>query len=341
MKNKVIGIGLSVIGVLGVVFAGVSPVAAAGATAEGSEHGGPGEWNEELNSILRDSMKGAVAATLGISVEEVEAAFDEGTHLSELAEQYGVDMETLVDAIDAARAEAIADALAQGLITADQAERLAQVSLRHLHEGAQHLLDEYGPFIEIDREAIREAVAGALGMTVEAFETAREADTSLEAMAEEAGVDMAVIREAAQAAHLEAINTALADGIITAEQAESLLERVENREAFSDVRETLRERIAEVIQNLFGVSTSDLRAAHQDGTSFDDLLEEYGIAREDLVSALNAAQEEVINGAVADGTLTQEQGTSFLERSTRNPLRALIQRARGGRPGVHGEQNQP
>jgi uncharacterized protein (DUF433 family) len=164
-----------------------------------------------------EAVKAAIADTLGISMEELEAAREEGTKLPELAEELGVDIADVEAAIQAVRAEAIDQALADGLITAEQAERLLNQDGRPGPGGGRR-----GPQI-FDREAMEAATADALGISVEELQAAREEGTTIPELAEELGVDMANVQAAVQAAREDAINQALADGTITAEQAERLL----------------------------------------------------------------------------------------------------------------------
>ena len=84
--------------------------------------------------IDRDVLKQAAADTLGISVEEMEAAKEDGT-LQELAEAAGVTREDVRDAVIAARDGMIDDALANGEITAEQAEQLKEKPIRKGRHG--------------------------------------------------------------------------------------------------------------------------------------------------------------------------------------------------------------
>lgn len=72
----------------------------------------------------RDDAQAVIAETLGLSVEELVAARDEGTRLPELAEEQGIDMETLMTAVDEARTAAFDQAVADGLLTQEQADLL-------------------------------------------------------------------------------------------------------------------------------------------------------------------------------------------------------------------------
>ena len=118
-----------------------------------------------------------------------------------LAEQLGITVEELEAAQEALRAEAVATAVAEGRITQEEADLME--AGRALHES-------------IDRAQI---MADVLGVTVEELEAAREAGTLRDLMAE---VDHATLHEKLQAAMDSAVAQAVADGVITQEQADQL-----------------------------------------------------------------------------------------------------------------------
>ena len=84
---------------------------------------------------------------------------------------------------------------------------------------------DHGPgaeiFADIDMKAI---VAEALGITPEELAAYHEDGLRLPEIAAELGVDETAVHEAVQTAKTDAVNQAVADGIITQEQADRLLE---------------------------------------------------------------------------------------------------------------------
>jgi len=72
----------------------------------------------------RDDAQAVIAEQLGLTVEELAAARDEGTHIYDLAEEQGIDMDTLMTAVSDARAAAFEQAVADGLLTQEQADLL-------------------------------------------------------------------------------------------------------------------------------------------------------------------------------------------------------------------------
>jgi hypothetical protein len=73
-----------------------------------------------------DDMQETIANTLGISVDELQASHAEGKRLSKLAEELGVDMDKVHAAKEATRAQGLEDAVAEGRITREQADLIAQ-----------------------------------------------------------------------------------------------------------------------------------------------------------------------------------------------------------------------
>ncbi len=73
----------------------------------------------------------AVAETLGLEVEAVREALRAGSTIAELAEQQGVDVQVVIDAMVAEAAEHLATAVENGRLTQEQAdERLEEVTER-------------------------------------------------------------------------------------------------------------------------------------------------------------------------------------------------------------------
>lgn len=74
---------------------------------------------------LRGLGLDAAAETLGLSDDEVRDALRDGSTLADLAEQQGVDVATLTDALVAAAQERLDAAVADGRITQERADEIA------------------------------------------------------------------------------------------------------------------------------------------------------------------------------------------------------------------------
>lgn len=160
----------------------------------------------------------------------------------------------------------------------------------------------------IDREMMQEAIAGALGITVEELQSALEEGTSIEELATELGVDMETVRAAVTAAKVEAINAAVEAGDLTQEEADEILARMELKQLTSEIFS--REDAAGIVAAELGVTVEELSAAKEAGT-LDELIGDTDM--EAVREAVQAAFEQAVNDAVEDGTITQEQADEILE----------------------------
>jgi molybdopterin converting factor small subunit len=121
-----------------------------------------------------------------------------------LADALGVTVEELQAAQEAAHQAALEQALAEGLVTQEQLDRM--LSLRAVRS-------------YLDRDTL---LAEALGMSVAELQAAYEDGATLSTLMSDRGIDAATLREALTEAHSAALARAVADGVITQEQADEL-----------------------------------------------------------------------------------------------------------------------
>jgi hypothetical protein len=125
--------------------------------------------------------------------------------LTYLAEALGITVDELTDAQERAYQAALADAVAAGQLTQEQADNiLARRALKNA----------------IDRNAI---LAEALGLTVDELNAALAGGQSLADLMTAQGIDSATLMANAQAAYEAAVQQAVADGVITQAQADAIL----------------------------------------------------------------------------------------------------------------------
>jgi hypothetical protein len=128
-----------------------------------------------------------------------------GDRQAELAEALGITVEELEAAQQEAREARIAQLVEDGVLTLDQANlMLAMDALKK----------------NIDRGAL---MAGVLGLSAEEFEAAREDGTLRDLLAD---ITPAELQEKTQAAFEDALQQAVEDNVITAEQAELIRENM-------------------------------------------------------------------------------------------------------------------
>ena len=185
----------------------------------------------------------------------------------------------------------------------------------------------------IDHAAIKSVIADTLGLTVADLDAAREAGTTLEALAEQQGVAIEDVQTAAKAAALSQIEEAVVNQELTQEQADTLIERINNSDfplggrghgphdggpggrPDNGLRGIIdHEAIKSVIADALGLTVADLDAAHEAGTTLETLAEQQGVALEDVKTAVKAAALAQIEEAVANEEITQAQADTLIER---------------------------
>lgn len=209
--SKVAGIGL--------IVAIIALLAVPAASAQEPNPPGPGQgiyWEE-----IHESVHAAAADALGMTPEELDAAIADGATLWDLADEQGVDISDVWAAMDAARAEEL-EALAEaGVLTGAQTDWMLSAMQRRrgqaVQAGAGAALSPY-------HDAIHEATADALGMTVAEFDAAIASGMTLVEIAAEQGVDVDTVLEARNAAVEAQLDELVADGYLTEAQAERISE---------------------------------------------------------------------------------------------------------------------
>ncbi len=222
-----------------------------------------------------------------------------------LAEALGISVEELQSAQLAVQDTALAEAVEAGLLTQERADMVAERAggfFGHKGFGLRGGLDT-----DIDYQAL---LADELGITVDELQAAQQA---------------------AQAAGLE---QAVADGSITAEQAEL----IQAKQALMDYID--KEAITAAA---LGISVDELQESKADGVRITDLIETLGLDADEVKTQMEAAHQAAVDQAVEDGVITQEQAdqigtqgrTGFGGRGHGKPG----SRGHGrGEPGLNGEQ---
>ena len=123
-------------------------------------------------------------------------------------------------------------------------------------------------------------------------------------MAEELGVSVANLQAARQAAHEAALEQAVAEGVVTAEQAELI-----------KARQALMQYIdkEEILATALGITTEELEAARQEGKSLPYIFGELGLDPADIKDAMQSAYEDAVQQAVDDGVITDSQAEQLQE----------------------------
>lgn len=133
-------------------------------------------------------------------------------------------------------------------------------------------------------------------------------------LAEALGITVDELRDAYAAASSAALDRAVAEGLLSEDQAELMKARSALKQAIDR---------DELLAQALGISADELQAARDDGQKLWTLLDDLGLDSEEFRQALQAAYESAVGQAVLDGVITQDQADQFLSGD----------RIFGGRPG--------
>ncbi|MCP4140665.1 MAG: hypothetical protein GY755_10320 [Chloroflexi bacterium] len=176
------------------------------------------------DSPLHDYMSEAMADALGISVEELDAAREDGG-VRALIEEQGLSEDELSTLMQGVREKALAAAVADDAITQEEADAIQERGFgRDGKRGGQN-----GEKNEALKGYMSEAMADALGISVEEFEAARE-DGGVRTLIEEQDLTTEELSALKDSAREKALEAAVEDGVITQEQADAAKERGANRD---------------------------------------------------------------------------------------------------------------
>jgi uncharacterized protein (DUF433 family) len=190
-----------------------------------------------------------------------------------------------------------------------------------------------------------EIVAEVLGMTVDEVREAVAGGQTIAELAEAQGVPLQDVADALVAAEAERLQQAVEDGRLTQEEAderiarieENILERLESGERGGPGGPRgSRGSHLEVVAEVLGMTTDEVREAVAGGQTIAELAEAQGVPLQDVADALVAAKTERLQQAVEDGRLTQEEADERIARMEEDILERLESGERG--PGKHGGQ---
>ncbi len=145
-------------------------------------------------------------------------------------------------------------------------------------------------------------------------------ESFLTRLANNLGIGRDQLDEAITTAGAETIDEAVTSGALTQTQGDALKQRLENGNLFR-----LNLRHGRIGSGLFGhgdgmatvaatlgISTDDLRAELESGSTLDEVITAHGSSVEAVVDALVAEATVDLDQAVANGTLTQAQADQIL-----------------------------
>jgi hypothetical protein len=192
-------------------------------------------YSQGMFGPMHETMVAFLAEKLGLSAEALQEKIDNGERPYDIAKALGLTNEQIQDVLEQAHDQALQAAVAAGRLTQEQADLMDQ----HMEQMGQNGW-KMGSFcgqrlgLGLGNEGLLHdykvaAFAEALGLTVEQVEARLEAGETLWQIAEAQGLTIDEFQTKMIAASQNAINQALADGKITQEQADRMLQKVEKK----------------------------------------------------------------------------------------------------------------
>ncbi len=195
---------------------------------DGFDHrrgGGMGEGRDMGDGVLHEYLVASFAGQLGISVEELEDLLETERTFQAAASSLGYSEEETADMLTQARIEALAQAVEDGVITQEEADEMLEGGRGFGRRGGGRGMMGEGGDKGVMHEYMIAGLAEALGLAPEELEERHEAGESFEDIALSLGFTEDELPGLFEEAHAEALALAVADGVITQEQADEMLER--------------------------------------------------------------------------------------------------------------------
>jgi len=217
-------------GIVGGIITGVIPVQAEDDNpwpwpGHGRGWGGPG-------AILE-----TVAEVLGLAPEDLRSEMQGGKSVAEVAEARGVDTQSIVDAINAEIEQWVQEAVNEGRLTQEQADRILDSLADFDGERLQGLMTPFGLHMRGgfgrgwgEPWGCLDAAAEVLGMEPEDLMAELRDGKTLTEIAEERGVDPQAVEDAMVEQMEQRLQQAEEDGTLTPECAECARQRFEDCE---------------------------------------------------------------------------------------------------------------
>ncbi len=159
---------------------------------------------EEIDSVYEEAAK-----MIGIDEESFWAEIDSGKSIADIAKANGVDPQTIIDAQVAEELKFIDELLADGAITAEEADEWKADSAKYIAFEIETAFVD--PFT---------VAQNALGLDEETFWTELENGKSVAQLAQDKGIDPQTIIDSIVAGENEILDKEVAAGLITAEEAD-------------------------------------------------------------------------------------------------------------------------
>jgi uncharacterized protein YidB (DUF937 family) len=301
MKRKLMAAGLLGVFLLG--LGGVGPVFAQTPEPppDASELVGVGDEKPQIREIVFELL----ADQLSLTVEELHQKRDDGETLRQIAQAKGMDAAEFETLMRDTRSQAVEQALAEGIITQEQADKFNENSADRTER----------------RDARLQTLAEGLSMDGAELQERLYNGENLKDIAAEKGLDDEQFRQLMQNTRIQMIDLAVVNGTLTQERADKMKEKINYAPT---LLATTRDGIAEGL----GMTPDELKSSLDSGKKLKDIASEQGLSKDQFKTLIQDARSQAIDQAVSDGVVTQEQGDKIREKmeqgSRFRPIRKFL-----------------
>ncbi|MFQ5420785.1 MAG: hypothetical protein ACE5EY_10550 [Anaerolineae bacterium] len=254
----------------------------------------------------------AAAQTIGITVDVLWEALDNGQTIAGVAQANGVDAQSVIDAMVAAENSLIDQLLAADQIDAAEAEEWRSEVVATITEWVTIGLDD--EFFEEDFVDPFIMAAETIGVDEDALWDALDNGKTIADLAQENNVEPQAVMDAIVAAESQLIDELLAEGEISAEEAEEwrtelvdyAVEFVNNGLEFFEDEFYGEDYLDPFVTaaEMLGVDEDAMWDALDNGKTIADLAQENNVDPQTIIDALVAAEAEFIDELLADGEIS-------------------------------------
>jgi hypothetical protein len=237
--TKIILVSVILLGVIGVAVISSNALAkeqtqtinvnVCGSEFLGGKHVGSGL----RGGMFSQSGLDAAAKLLGITVDELQTQLRAGANLADLADDSGVDLQTLRDAVESAQKAELKNELQQSVSDGDLTQAEADWMIKGIDAGYSQGFGKGKLSSQTNSQDVGlSAAADKLGIEIQDLSNQLWAGRALSEISEKAGVELQTVidatDQACQDAVTQQIQQAVANGQITQEQADWMLEGLKN-----------------------------------------------------------------------------------------------------------------
>ncbi|PZE22108.1 hypothetical protein [Paenibacillus xerothermodurans] len=269
--------------------------------AESSHIDGRADWHHKVNNVVAQT-----ATILGVEQDVVKEALKQGKSLLQIAQDKGINEDTLMQKLIDAEKEALAAAVSSGKLTQEKADKISSGMEDRIRKQVHGT--GWGKVFNVDRKHMHQGfakhevtlghdTAEILGVTPEAVKESLKQGNTFAQIAQGHGLSEADYLQKLTDRHSQKLTAAVSAGRLTEEQAERIKSKISEhlqerinqantKEFHLEKRGLAHAAKPEALAEAIGISEDQLKSGLQAGKSLSELAQEQGISEDQLIQKL-------------------------------------------------------